>query len=83
MNLRQVVGFRSFGSVFMVLMAVVAVVASSAGADALGQQEAWGEFGIGPGELFDPEAMGVDPVDGSVYIGDVYGFTGLRMQKFS
>jgi hypothetical protein len=50
-----------------------------------GQKEAWNvQFGTGPGELFDPQAFGVDPVDGSVYIlSNEEGFEFVRVDKFS
>jgi PKD repeat protein len=61
------------------------VGAASAGAAGSGQiGEAWGKAGFGQGEITPPALFGVDPVDGSVYVGDVTADkASYRIQKFS
>src|ERR1700743_3381492 len=57
----------------------------SADAGVSGQNDAWTvHFGTDPGELFNPQDLGVDPVDGSTYIlsNDPAG-TSVRIDKFS
>jgi hypothetical protein len=61
--------------------------ADSRGAESFGQiGEAWGSFGTTAGKFREGEVgmVGVDPVDGSVYVGDVAGNNkNYRVQKFS
>src|SRR5262249_55000245 len=72
------------------LLAVAALSAAPAGAESFGQLEAWGAIGSGPGELFRPTELGVDPgadpdsaADDSVYVLDSNaGHTEWRLQKF-
>jgi hypothetical protein len=77
-------------SVALALAAVfvcLSTPAASKGAESFGQiGEAWGSFGTTPGK-FKREAIGmfgVDPVDGSVYVGDLTANENFyRVQKFS
>jgi hypothetical protein len=60
---------------------------SPAGAATFGQiGEPWGTIGTGAGQIKNPTMFGVDPVDGSVYIGDTPPGEpppAYRLQKFS
>jgi hypothetical protein len=86
-------GEPSRGSIFgrwaLTLVALVALLlialAPAANAQAPGQVgKAWGEFGTGKAQFNNPGIFGVDPVDGSVYAGDVTsGGTRYRLQKLS
>jgi PKD repeat protein len=70
----------------MALVALLlAVLAPAAGAKAPGQiGTAWGEFGTGKAQFNNPGMFGVDPVDGSVFAGDVTsGGTRYRVQKLT
>src|ERR1700760_1898559 len=50
-----------------IAMSLASTAAAAPGVS--GQIESWeGEFGVEPGELFNPRSFGVDPRDGSVYI---------------
>jgi hypothetical protein len=59
--------------------------ATSADAGVSGQNDAWEvHFGTDPGELFNPQDLGVDPVDGSTYIlSNNPAGTEVRIDKFS
>jgi PKD domain/Divergent InlB B-repeat domain len=52
---------------------------------AVGQTESWGKFGFGAAaEFANPSMFGVDPSDGSVYVGDeTEDHTAYRIQKLS
>ena len=67
------------------LLAWLALNPVPAEAGVAGQQEAWSVgFGTQPGELFDPQAIGVDPVDGSVFVlSNSADFTAVRVDEFS
>ena len=69
----------------LMMIAALAIGTSASDAAISGQLEAWNvEFGTEPGQLFNPAALGVDPVDGSVYILS-QSFSGpeARIEKFS
>jgi hypothetical protein len=61
--------------------------APSANAAGFGQIEAWGGAGSGPGQFNEPAAcalFGADPVDGSIYVGDLSADAqSCRLQKLS
>lgn len=68
--------------------AALVTVASGAGAKTFGLLEQWGTAGTAPGQLNEPAecaVFGVDPVDGSIYMGDkaVGKKDFCRLQKFS
>ncbi len=83
----------SLAAAAMVLLALVCLALISGGVPAkaatYGQiGEAWGSVGTGKGQLKEPTVYGVDPVDGSVYIGDTVSAATspspvYRLQKFS
>ncbi|HET7445871.1 MAG TPA: hypothetical protein VFJ57_14570, partial [Solirubrobacterales bacterium] len=77
-----------FGRAFVALIAATALVAAcfAAGGAAKGggQLESWGSKGSADGQFFLPGMLGVDPVDGTVYSGDMTsGKTNYRIQQFS
>ncbi|HEY2052370.1 MAG TPA: hypothetical protein VGH14_00370 [Solirubrobacterales bacterium] len=79
-------GFLTCLATFMVLLVVgLAVTARPADAAVSGVQEAWEvEVGTDPGQFFNPASLGVDPVDGSVFVLDEEpGGTGFRVDKFT
>src|ERR1700761_7587784 len=53
-------------AVLLLAVAMFAIGVAPASAS-VGQQEAWGEFGLGNGKLFDPGMMGVNSEDGSIF----------------
>ncbi|MGA8745836.1 MAG: PKD domain-containing protein [Solirubrobacterales bacterium] len=61
------------------------VLPATAAAGISGQiGEAWGTPGTEPGQFYDPAMFGVDPVDGSIYAGDLSAnLKDYRLQKFS
>ncbi len=64
---------------------LLAAFASDAAAKAPGQiGKGWGEFGTGKAQFSNPSLFGVDPVDGSIFAGDVTGGGNrYRIQKLS
>jgi hypothetical protein len=75
----------------LVLGLLIAVSSSGSHADAAayGQiGEPWGSVGTGKGQFTEPTVFGVDPVDGSTYVGDTVSGAGTasplyRLQRFS
>jgi hypothetical protein len=71
-------------AMLLLVAAMLAVGVAPASAGVSGQQEAWGEFGLGPGKLFDPFMMAANREDGSVFIdGPTEDISNLEIQKFS
>ena len=68
-----------------VAVCLVAFFAPFSGADTFGQiGSPWGSFGTGKAQFHNPGMLGVDPVDGSVYAGDVTGDgANYRIQKLT
>ncbi|MGH2939783.1 MAG: IPT/TIG domain-containing protein [Solirubrobacterales bacterium] len=63
---------------------VAILVPRHADAGVAGLQNAFGEFGTEPGQLSNPKALGVDNVDGSVFVGgNTLDSSTYRVQKFS
>ncbi len=52
-------------------LALALAWAQPASAAPYGQLESWGKFGTGAGEFSSPLMAGVDPSDGSLYVGDL------------
>lgn len=76
-----------WGALFA-LAAALLVSAPVSGAEVFGQLSSWGTPGTGAGQLDNPAScsvFGVDPVDGSVYVGDTApsDSESCRIQKFS
>jgi IPT/TIG domain-containing protein/List-Bact-rpt repeat protein len=68
------------------VFAALVGVPQSARAGVAGQQEVWEdlEFGVASGQVFNPHQIGVDPVDGSVYVlSSAPEFTEDKLDKFS
>src|SRR4029077_798405 len=63
----------------------LALAAAAPAAASFGQiGNTWGEPGFGPAQFFKPGMFGVDPVDGSVYTGDITADeNSIRIQKLS
>jgi hypothetical protein len=77
--------FTIIGSLLMVVIGLL-FAAGQAHAGVTGQLgDAWGgAFGTGPGQFITPHQLGVDPIDGSVYIGSPTNeFSETLIQKFS
>jgi hypothetical protein len=73
--------FRPVLAVLTVLMALA--LAAPAGAT-VGQISTFGSLGTGNGQFTEPSMLGVDPSDGSIYVGDVTAEeANYRIQKFS
>ena len=71
-------------SAVMALCLAALAIAPAAGADSFGQVGSyWGKFGTGNVEFQRPSTFGVDPVDGSVYVGDEVTSENFRIQKLS
>ena len=67
-------------------LAILAAVLAPRHADAgvAGLQATFGEFGTEPGQLSNPKTLGVDSVDGSVFVGgNTLDAETYRVQKFS
>ncbi|HVW45852.1 MAG TPA: PKD domain-containing protein, partial [Solirubrobacterales bacterium] len=78
-------------SVFLAALAALVVIASPGSAAPVGNLESWGTYGLGQGQYANATMFGVDPSDGSVYVGDMTEKVGggegvresFRIQKFS
>jgi hypothetical protein len=75
----------ALAAAILVLFAALVVGPAASEAAPSGQLEAWNvEYGTEPGQFFNPKQVGVDPVDGSVYILSFrHGFSEADLQKFS
>ena len=87
---KQFVRAGALAWVALTLLAALLLAAQPAAAKGGGQIGAgWGTSGSANGQLFNPVMLGVDPVDGSVYTGDISGTSSegeaakYRIQKFS
>ncbi|HVW48410.1 MAG TPA: PKD domain-containing protein [Solirubrobacterales bacterium] len=77
--------------VLAALLTALVVLVAPGSAAPVGNVESWGTYGLGQGQYANATIFGVDPSDGSVYIGDMTektaGGEGLRenfrIQKFS
>jgi hypothetical protein len=75
---------RLLGGLGIALVALALLFTAQAKAGQFGELGSFGSSGTGPGQLFNSSLMGVDPVDGSVYVVDFTGdFSAWRVQKFS
>src|SRR5215475_5486666 len=71
-------------SAVMALCLAALAIAPAAGADSFGEVGSpWGSFGTGNAQFQRPGEFGVDPVDGSVYVGDEVSAENFRIQKLS
>jgi ABC-type phosphate transport system substrate-binding protein len=77
--------------VLTALLTALVVLVAPGSAAPVGNVESWGTYGVGQGQYANATMFGVDPSDGSVYVGDMTektsGSEGLRenfrIQKFS
>ena len=77
--------------IFLAALAALVVIASPGSAASVGNLESWGTYGLGQGQYANATIFGVDPSDGSIYIGDMTEKVGggegvrenFRIQKFS
>ncbi len=68
----RALGGRALGVLAAVAaLLALAFAAAPASAAPYGQLESWGKFGTGAGEFSSPLMAGVDPSDGSLYVGDL------------
>ncbi|HEX6667373.1 MAG TPA: hypothetical protein VF081_12345 [Solirubrobacterales bacterium] len=69
---------------FAATAAIGGSLAPPVDASVFGQSDAWGTKGTEAGQIMQPALLGVDPGDGSVYVGDYPETLGnARIQKFS
>jgi hypothetical protein len=77
--------------IFLAVLAALVLVAAPGAAAPVGNLESWGTYGLGAGQFANATMFGVDPSDGSVYVGDMTEKVGggegvrenFRIQKFS
>ncbi len=87
---RSAATWRKLAFIAVAATALIALAVSIASAAPVGQTESWGTYGTANGQLANGVMVGVDPVSGNVYTGDLSAPTvakgdreSWRIQKFS